>query len=319
MPRSETPMAVSASPGTILRKQHLTQAASHVLISTSPHPDGVHVIVTTNSGTWTFRPDELLDFPRRPDGSTVDWSLPDVRPPMAAELHVGDLLPPPDGSTRPTATVIAEDATDSQRATIEMLDRNLLNHWEATRQRVVSITSHPQTIQILQVNTRFVESRGMLRWRILRDERVEFPRSASTSLTAARKKVRPKTFDELQLTGHGPYMDRRSPNDIVMLVDHPTGRGRWPSQLMTGDWYLELTDHLRLVFLRPPGPKTPYDWKDLTFMWLSNNDRHHSDRQWGPGTNFRYDPRNEQTLELVRRCYTAYSDKYAERYEPPKS
>lgn len=59
--------------------------------------DGVDIIIQTNEGVWTFRQDELVQFPRRADGSRRRWSSPEGL--EASSLMIGDLVPPAAGWT----------------------------------------------------------------------------------------------------------------------------------------------------------------------------------------------------------------------------
>ena len=65
----------------------------HVVTDVEFTPD-MKVKITTNCGTWVFDPDEELNFPRRPDGSTRDWANGTATP---EDLAVGDTLPGENG------------------------------------------------------------------------------------------------------------------------------------------------------------------------------------------------------------------------------
>lgn len=67
-------IAAFAQPGQLLPTNYPWMGQlNHVVKSVERHND--HTKITTNEGEWTFAAAELVNFPRRPDGSSVTWDV----------------------------------------------------------------------------------------------------------------------------------------------------------------------------------------------------------------------------------------------------
>ena len=138
-------------------------------------------------------------FPRRPDGSTVDWRLAD-EPPLTTDVYPGDLL----------------QNADLPEGVPPMA---------LTPQQVVSLRCLPKDfapgMRVYDLSTKTPGFRGIRRYRSAATERVTWPREEVQGLSRRRK-------GPGKLEWFGPYVHEDS-GAIFYFSRHPTGRGRWPS------------------------------------------------------------------------------------------
>lgn len=251
-PSARIPTARQARTGMLVRQQalDLAQFANDHLITATEHIYEVdtagrivtdYYVITTNRGIWTFSPDELVTFPRRPDNVRRDWRRA-AEAPTALQLAVGDILGP---------RIPPLPDTD---------EKDL----EEMAQRVIAVTRNRSRPRLVTVTTRSGWE-GPLQTEFLPDEPVQYPRPEAE---------RPSGYDRYSaiLIGYGPY--HTADDKIVYLLTHPAGRGRWPAHLhhpipLGGGAY----------FTRPPKTTAKAeDWP--VFVGTDKWRRHPKDPAW---------------------------------------
>lgn len=250
MAKPHIPRAHQAEPGMLVRQQALdipSQASDHVITEVSyaeQQPGNSrtgYYLITTNYGNWTFYPDELVTFPRRPDSSTRDWRGANPAP-LPLDLAIGDLLPPravpPDGT--PTTTL------------------------DQMAQRVTAVTRNRSRPKIVQVTT-YSKWDKALTTAFLPDEPVIYPRPIADRPLSYEAQSSPDAF--------GPYLDPGS-SQLHYLITHPKGRGRWPRWIAAP---IPLGPNTYLA--KPPGSRDP--WPPFVGTAANKWRRHPADPAWG--------------------------------------
>lgn len=265
------PTARQAQPGMQVRQQALDllgQASPHVILNTERKGDlnSQYFVITTNYGQWSFYPDELVTFPRRPDNSKRDWRG-EVTPPRPLDLAVGDVLHGRYGPDLP--------GTDQASA-----DRNA--------QRVTAVTYNRARPKIITVTTYSAED-GPLSTPFLPDEPVIYPRP---------ERERPSTDSPQPAVpeGFGPYQDPNDQDRLLYLVVHPSAGGRWPRYLQAP---IPLGHNTFLA--RPPKTAPPEPWPQ--FVGTQNYSRHPKDPAWGLPVIAAIDP---ERLTEAEQAYADY-------------
>lgn len=269
-----------AAPGMPLRQQALDLAAvapdhkllSKELISTDHNPNNDRYKITTNQGTWIFRHDEKVTFPRRPDGSARDWRG-HTPPPLPLDLAIGDFLDPADGPYQ-----LRENLSPEQNAA-----------WSADHYaRVSSITRVRTRPNVVTIGT-YSPIDGMRNWTFYWNEPVVCANQSAQPHHTGYDPINP------QLTGYGPYLyvDHTTADEyLIFYVTHPAGRGRWPSYLRN---MINIGSGTYLA--KPPNPKG--EWPPFVGeRW----GRHPRDPDW------ELDPSMGIEPARVEAAYTAYND-----------
>lgn len=194
----------------------------HRITSITELDDG-RFLVKTNFGEWPFARDEPILFPRRPDGSRIDWTQRDNLP-HVRELCPGDIVGP--GKPSPEIKRLLE------MSGVETMDElkghpneEFIRKLHADESLVVrrisqylktdfwEVTCVPLKVSVGQKERRF--------------------KCAPAQLFDPANHVPPKTVKEprkTEYTQHGPYVDRVT-GRVLFFAVHPTGRGRWASWL----------------------------------------------------------------------------------------
>ena len=253
---------------------------SKELINPSYNPNNDRYKITTTQGEWEFGWNELVTFPRRPDGSARDWRG-HTPPPLPLDLAVGDLL---DTTTGPyeyretwTPELNAKMYADAYQR-VSAVTRVI------TRPHVVGVTTHSPYD-------------GLRSWTFSLDEPVVFPRQQWLAAGGHRytgyERLNP------QLVGYGPYLytDHTTADEyLIFYVTHPAGGGRWPAYLK------HMINIGSGTYLSRP-PIKGQEWPPFVGeRW----GRHPRDPDWELDPNFTIEP------ERVEAAYTAYND-YRER------
>ena len=88
-----TLLAYQAEAGAVLPKQN-PFGTTHRIVEVTFPDDSTDVRIKTTHGEWDFGLEDPLVFPRRQDGSTIDWTAQEDEYPTPLEVRVGDLLRP---------------------------------------------------------------------------------------------------------------------------------------------------------------------------------------------------------------------------------
>ena len=190
----------------------------------------------TDQGEWTVPFDAELRFPARPNHETIDWRTQPI-PPTPGELAIGDILPSPK---------------------LEPPDKETLDWraWNNEFQLVTGIGHNPENTSAYITTYSPVEHANR-RWIVALDARVAFPLA---------KPIRGRrNFDRDTNAKFGPYRHKPRLGDPLrtryFFLQHPTGRGRWPSG--TPEFRIvERREDLDEVTMRPPGANKG-DWKEF--------------------------------------------------------
>jgi hypothetical protein len=200
-------------------------------------------IVHTDQGSWRFRWDQMMVFPRRPDGSTKDWRNEKIFP-TVRDVVVGDIFacvdPKPDVN-----------------------DEKMMKVWNARYQQVTRMY-HAARYEFVRVQTFESAMYTTRTWNFHVTELIVFPR-VETSLESNKR----ETIDRSKR--YGPYVDKQVGNTYMFLV-HPTGRGRWPGNLAPFRFVQQEADDV--IVSRPPTcMKGGWD----QFILLSEGEPHPND------------------------------------------
>jgi hypothetical protein len=240
-------------------------------------------VITTNYGQWSFYPDELVTFPRRPDNSKRDWRTPPAHPedqlktPTPLDLAVGDLLNGRYGPDLP-------GATEADR--------------ERNAQRVTAVTYNRARPKIITVSTYSIED-GPLTTAFLPDEPVIYPRPERDRPTHSEPQL------NIALEAYGPYLAPESTDDhlrLLYLVVHPNAGGRWPRWLSAP---IPLGNNTFLA--KPPRTKPAEQWPQYVGRTLYG--RHPRDPAWGQQP-IAYIEQSQ--LDAAQQAYADYQARYAE-------
>lgn len=268
--RTLTPCAYEVVPGMPLRGQ--LPGFPHRVESRRYDETTGKYVIKTNQGEWSFFPGERVAFPRRPDGSTVDWRRAE-KPPMLREVHVGDLLP----EKGPAHEWMPDPQQDARWEAVPQEKRDYLeNEWRARGQEVMAITPAPKSDgHVFVITTRSLVHRNG-RYFVRDDQPIRFPRGLPTTADqVAAPLKRP-------LEGWGPYLLN---GRYAFLIGHPHGAGRWPA------WTKYPTRIGSEVYVcKPPGKTAP--WPELVGAHLDDDpagpisrgfmfQRHVRDPKWG--------------------------------------
>jgi hypothetical protein len=191
--------------------------------------------IRTTQGEWEFAWDQLLMFPRRQDGSVIDWRRVTDRVPQPVDIVVGDTLASPE----PFPDVEDDDAGK--------LAKSL---WWAGHQ-VVTKMFHDAAFNHVAIRTYQDINYQTRTWRFHITEGVVFPR-----FEVRRPNGKSEFVDRTKQ--YGPYTDVKTGNTHMFFV-HPFGRGRWPSHISKFSWKQGF--HPDPYFSRPPSSKK--DWDQL--------------------------------------------------------
>lgn len=282
MARLHTPQARFAMVGMPVRQQNLLFASypDHVIVSTAHNPDGT-IKITTNQGEWDFRPDEIVTFPRRPEGQTYDWR---GHTPTALDLAIGDVLDPKGGAKE----ITKPSYTDEDR--------------KNAPQYVTAINRSPGRPDLVSINLNSALT-GPSKINVWVGEPIAFPRLPNTvKRTGSRN-----PFVPVQLTGYGPYLYIEPNGDeyLYFLITHPTGGGRWPL------WVEQPIEIGTGVYLSRP-PSNRRDWSSYRFCgerW----DRHPRDPKWSQYPTLTIEP---ERLSAARQAYAYYRESTASIASP---
>jgi hypothetical protein len=252
--RPKVPLARNAEVGMPVRRHRLVELPieQHVITRIYAAP-GERYEITTTEGTWTFDPDELVTFPRRPDGSILDWRNYEPAP-YPAQLAIGDLLNPI------TGPIPIEGPPDMTAEEYQLHRRNKTQHVQVITRSAVN----PGIVVITTSSTYDKTRRWVFGW----DEQVIFPHE---------RRDRPTGYDPyaIRLEGYGPYLyvDPTTQDEyLYFLVTHPTGRGKWPAALAQP---MQIGQG---VYLAKP-PAKGKDWP--TYVGTGRMQRHPKDPAWG--------------------------------------
>ena len=225
LPYNHVQHAASVCIGDTFRLR-LTDKVKPMVVGTSLSDDGTTVtLMFDDHSHYTFRTfDDPVMFPRRPDGSTIDWRRSDT-PPTVHDLAYGDMLP----------DYFTGLATDKW--------------W----MRVMSVTPPARSPHNLAVVTCQLPSDEFARFVFAQTEPVVFPRELydDTPMTRGRvhKTGNPEWF--------GPYRHRMT-GARFMFTEHPFGRGRWPASIKPFDPQAEPLPNDECHRMRYP--KSDWDW-----------------------------------------------------------
>ena len=281
------PLALQATPGMPVSKQDQNAVIPHTILEVNRFPDRKTQIVT-NEGTWIFNDDEIVAFPRRPDGVKYDWTIDPTNIPTVQDLAIGDILP---------------SQLDPDPRLIEVKDEEhfkmLMHNYEQTKQVVSAIWRHPRYHQIWHF-TAFIEAGNWgarpshRRYDVKPNEKLIFPRPPKDRKQAVKAKDRPT----MSYQAFGPYVVKNTFREgefaqVVMFATHPNGRGRWPQELGDG-LHLEIDSKRDLYICRAPTPSAirqgvaRWKWDELHYLCDEKEaqgagqwGRHSADPKWG--------------------------------------
>lgn len=257
-----TLLAYQAEAGAVLPKQN-PFGTTHRIVEVTFPDDSTDVRIKTTHGEWDFGLEDPLVFPRRQDGSTIDWTAQEDEYPTPLEVRVGDLL-------RPESTSMPNPHRSGVMSLSEQSRTFALRNWRLQCRRVTAITAHPNSLELIDVI--MAVGQDIRRYTFHKAERIGMQRTATidrartAAMSYARatsKSSRPPTF--------GPYQ-RDDTEELVMIAVHPTGRGRWPREI-TLERMLDVNG-LKIV-------RTPSSWVGITYLGEDKYGRHPKDPAWG--------------------------------------
>lgn len=213
-----TLLAWEARAGIEVRKQ-IPHGLRHYIIQNDPDPDDPDFrIITTTHGTWRFRYDEAVLFPRRLDNTKRNWFREDIVP-KANELFIGDILPPVDPPP-------SEDPRFKDTDRSSQLWQTINDGWLRQYQRVTAVYGDRRSDSIIRVSTRSPFANELKKYVFAVGQPVERPFISlvpETHTTSKRKGGSPGPY-----TAYGPYLVN---DEWVYFATHPHGAGRWPTAL----------------------------------------------------------------------------------------
>lgn len=280
------PLALTAVPGMHVSRQDQYAVMPHTILEVNRFPDRKTQIVT-NEGTWIFDDDEVVAFPRRPDGVKYDWTIDPKNLPTIQDLAIGDILP----------SQLDEDPRLGEDIPEDMLAARM-QQYQQTRQTVSAIWRHPRYPDLWHLTT-FIDAGNWgtrpahRRYDVKPNEVLKFPRPKKDRKDAVKAKDRPP----IAYTAYGPYVVKKDFSEdhakVVMFAIHPNGRGRWPSELNDG-LHLEIDSKRDLYICRAPTPQAirlgvaRWHWDDVHYLTndiekdrLGQWGRHPQDPAWG--------------------------------------
>lgn len=196
---TQTLMAAYLVPGKRFRLHHDGKYYRVVTVQEVPGTGQIRAVFDDPANTvHTFNSwAEQVIFPRRPDGSTIDWRLSD-RAPFAWEVYPGDKL---------------RNALEPELP-IELTEPQLVT--------AIHTLVRQAEFDIYDIHTTCASDPGNHRYRFTQNELVTWPREEVQGLDGRR------ATKSGVLQWHGPYV-RSDTGAVFYLAEHPTGRGRWPS------------------------------------------------------------------------------------------
>jgi len=190
--------------------------------------------IVTNAGQWDAHPDVAFDFPRRHDGSTVDW-FERGEDPYPTDLAVGDTLrpvqdPPWETGDETIAQILKTAKVSSFDQLPGYLQDSIRDRWRASAQEVTAIWAPSIDAMEWWVMCYDKVSRARRQYLCHVAVPLTFPREVKSYRRTIGK-------EDVELVYYGPYiyeeygLTDEGLDGCYLFATHPYGRGRWPAAL----------------------------------------------------------------------------------------